>query len=141
VSGEAGLARFLDVQEAVYEQVLSELAAGRKRSHWMWFVFPQIAGLGSSTMARKFAIRSRMEARRYLDHEVLGARLRECTRRVLAAPGTIADILGHPDDLKFRSSMTLFSAVDPAEPLFREALDRFYRGLPDPLTLERLAEE
>jgi uncharacterized protein (DUF1810 family) len=105
----------------------------------MWFVFPQLAGLGSSSMARKFAIGSLAEAKRYLEHPVLGARLRECTRRVLAAsPRSIAGILGHPDDLKFRSSMTLFAAAEPGERLFQEALDRFYGGAPDPLTLEQL---
>jgi uncharacterized protein (DUF1810 family) len=133
------LARFVDAQDCVYAHVLNELKAGRKRSHWMWFIFPQIAGLGASPMARKFAISGRKEAEAYLAHPVLGPRLRECTKLLIATPETsIESILGYPDDLKFRSSMTLFAktAADNAD--FMAALDKFYGGAFDPATLERL---
>src|SRR5262245_45254988 len=104
------LQRFVDAQAPVYEQVRRELQAGNKTSHWMWFVFPQVEGLGSSPMTRKFAIASREEATAYLEHPVLGQRLRECSRLVTGVQGrSIAQILGHPDDMKFRSSMTLFA--------------------------------
>jgi len=119
--------------------VRSELREGRKLSHWMWFVFPQIEGLGSSAMARRFAIGSREEAQAYLAHPVLGPRLRECTRLVNLVEGsTIAQIFGSPDDMKFRSSMTLFARVAPQIPVFGEALDKYFEGKPDSLTLERL---
>jgi uncharacterized protein (DUF1810 family) len=134
----ADLDRFVAAQDGVYDDALAELAAGRKRTHWMWFVFPQIRGLGSSPAAQRYAIRSLDEARAYLAHPVLGARLRECARALLAVPGRSArEILGHPDDLKLRSSMTLFAraADDPA--LFEAVLDRYYDG-PDPLTLTLL---
>jgi len=133
------LRRFVDAQAAVYDSVIAELQAGRKRTHWMWFIFPQVKGLGHSQMAVEFAISSREEAAAYLDHPVLGTRLRECTRLVLEIEGrSIQEILGSPDDLKFRSSMTLFSAVAPGESLFRKALDRYFAGEPDRLTLERI---
>ena len=134
-----GLERFTDAQDGVYDAALAELRAGRKRSHWMWFVFPQLDGLGSSPTARRYAIRDLAEARAYLAHPVLGARLREAARAVLAVEGRTAEqILGYPDDLKLRSSMTLFAraADDPAE--FRAVLDRYYDG-PDPRTEELLA--
>jgi len=135
-------AEFVRAQDAVYADVVRELTAGRKQTHWMWFIFPQLAGLGSSQMARKYAIASLAEARSYLEHEVLGSRLRECTRLVLAAPhGDISAILGYPDDLKFRSSMTLFAAAAPEEPLFQQALDKFFNGEPDRLTLKLLETE
>ncbi len=134
-TADSNLADFVAAQDAVYPQVLRELAAGEKRTHWMWFVFPQLAGLGSSPMAQRFAIGSLEEAQRYLAHPVLGARLRECTRLVLAVPDKDADaIFGYPDNLKFRSSMTLFAAAAPEEPLFRQALEWFFGGEPDPLT-------
>jgi uncharacterized protein (DUF1810 family) len=133
------LQRFLDAQAPVYERVVAELRHGQKQSHWMWFVFPQIKGLGSGAMARRFAISSRAEAEAYLDHPLLGPRLRECTRLVVAVQGrTIDAILGYPDDLKFRSSMTLFASVAPDENDFVEALDKFYGGAMDRATLERL---
>ena len=134
------LQRFVDAQAPVYEQVRAELAAGHKRTHWMWFVFPQIQGLGRSAMAQRYAIASREEAVAYLAHPVLGARLRECAALVLAARGpAIDDILGPPDDLKFRSCMTLFDAVAPAgETLFAQCLQRFFGGVRDAATLERL---
>ncbi len=133
------LKRFVDAQAPVYQRVLAELRNGRKASHWMWFIFPQIKGLGSSPMANTYAIASRAEAQAYLDHPVLGARLRQCTRLVTAVPDrSIAEILGYPDDLKFRSSMTLFAAVTADAKDFTDALDKFYGGKADPATLERL---
>jgi uncharacterized protein (DUF1810 family) len=133
------LQRFVDAQEPVYEQVCAELRQGRKRGHWMWFVFPQIAGLGHSPTARRFAIASRQEAKAYLEHPVLGPRLRECTRLVNHVEGrTIEEILGHPDDLKFRSSMTLFAHATPDNRDFEEALRKYCAAGYDPSTLERL---
>jgi uncharacterized protein (DUF1810 family) len=133
------LQRFVDAQDRVYAQVVAELRAGRKTTHWMWFVFPQLAGLGSSPMAQQFAINSLDEARAYLDHPVLGARLRECTQLVLDVKGRdIDDILGYPDDLKFRSSMTLFAALDGAPPVFDAALLQYFAGTPDARTLDLL---
>jgi uncharacterized protein (DUF1810 family) len=133
------LRRFVDAQNPVIDVVLSELRAGRKRSHWMWFVFPQIEGLGFSSMAQRYAIRSRAEAEAYLAHPVLGDRLRECVRLVVAVGRPIAEIFGHPDDWKFRSCVTLFAAAAPDEAVFSEALDACCGGKPDPSTLERLA--
>lgn len=130
------LKRFVEAQEPVYEQVCAELREGRKRSHWMWFVFPQARGLGHSPMAQHFAIRSRAEAEAYLRHPVLGARLRECTALVNAVEGRgISDIFGYPDDLKFRSSMTLFTEVAPEEAGFRQAIDKYFGGEPDERTV------
>jgi uncharacterized protein (DUF1810 family) len=135
----AGLSDFVAAQDAVYPDVLSELRAGRKRTHWMWFVFPQVAGLGFSETSRRYALSSLEEARAYLAHPVLGARLRECARLMLSHAGQGAgEILGGPDDLKFRSSMTLFAEAAPGEPLFAEALERFFGGEKDPLTLQLL---
>ncbi|MGB5080613.1 MAG: DUF1810 domain-containing protein [Burkholderiales bacterium] len=133
------LQRFVEAQAPVYERVCPELRAGRKQSHWMWFVFPQIEGLGSSAMARRFAITSREEAAAYLAHPMLGPRLIECTRLVNLIEGrSIAQIFGSPDDMKFRSSMTLFARVAPQIPVFAEALEKYFQGKPDSLTLERL---
>ncbi len=133
------LDRFVQAQDPVLGGVQRELRDGCKRSHWMWFVFPQLRGLGHSAMAHSYGLASRAEALAYLEHPILRARLRECTRLVNAVPDrTITQILGSPDDLKFRSSMTLFAAVAPDEPAFRQALDRFFAGVPDLLTLERL---
>lgn len=131
------LRRFVDAQATLYAQVRDELAAGRKRSHWMWFVFPQLRGLGQSAMAHRYGIVSRAEAEAYLDHAVLGARLVECTDLMLAASegASALAILGAPDDLKFCSSMTLFSAVSAAGAPFAAALDRFFDGAADPATL------
>ncbi|WP_058366525.1 DUF1810 domain-containing protein [Haloparvum sedimenti] len=132
------LQRFVEAQEPVIDQVKTELRSGRKRTHWMWFVFPQVAGLGSSRMARRYAIGSRAEAEAYLAHPVLGPRLRECTGLVNALDGRSAtEVFGPPDDLKFRSSMTLFDAVaDDPEP-FRTALETYYDE-PDRETLRFL---
>ena len=130
------LDRFVAAQESVIADVREELRSGRKRSHWMWFVFPQLRGLGSSAMAQRFGIASLEEARAYLAHPVLGPRLRECCTLLLQVPGRSAhEIFGSPDDLKLRSCLTLFSLADPADPLFPACLDRFYRGERDPRTL------
>jgi uncharacterized protein (DUF1810 family) len=133
------LQRFIDAQDSVYEQVCSELRGGRKSSHWMWFVFPQIEGLGHSFMAKQYAISSLDEAAAYLRHPVLGPRLVECAELVVRVEGrTIRQIFGSPDDLKFRSSMTLFAAVSPDTPIFQQALDKYFDGDPDELTRVRL---
>jgi uncharacterized protein (DUF1810 family) len=133
------LQRFVDAQAPVFEQVLAELSAGSKRSHWMWFVFPQIAGLGRSETARYFAIGSRAEAIAYLAHPILGPRLRECCRLATLAEGRSArEIFGSPDDMKLRSSLTLFAAVAPDDPIFTAALRKYFGGEPDEATLVRL---
>ena len=135
------LQRFVDAQEraGVYAQAVEELRAGRKTSHWMWFVFPQIAGLGRSPMAQEYAISSLEEAEAYLRHPVLGARLLECAR--IVAEGAEADpraIFGATDAMKLRSSMTLFARAAPDEPVFRQVLDRCFDGAADPATEQRL---
>ena len=148
------LRRYIDAQERVFTRVRAELTAGRKESHWMWFVFPQLRGLGSSPTARQYGIASLEEARAYLAHEVLGEQLRECTRLVNGIEGrTIEEIFGYPDHLKFRSCMTLFerAAVDAGQgagtgsagdaagaQVFREALGKYFAGEEDPLTLRLL---
>jgi uncharacterized protein (DUF1810 family) len=133
------LERFVNAQSPVYPRVLDELRHGRKQSHWMWFIFPQLGGLGYSAMAQRFAISAREEAVAYLRHDVLGARLKECTTLVNAVEGsTILEILGSPDDLKFRSSMTLFGAVS-SDPEFPAAISKFYGGRPDQATLDLFA--
>jgi uncharacterized protein (DUF1810 family) len=135
------LERFLLAQAGVYEQAEAELRAGEKQSHWMWFIFPQILGLGSSDMATRYAISSLEEARAYLHHPVLGPRLREITRIVLGVESRSAgEIFGYPDDLKFHSSMTLFSkaVASDEDRLFRETLERFFAGKEDEGTLQRL---
>jgi uncharacterized protein (DUF1810 family) len=132
------LQRFVDAQAPVYQRVLPELKHGEKQSHWMWFIFPQLAGLGHSPMAQRYAIASRDEAAAYLEHGILGPRLRECTALVNAVKGrTIREILGSPDDLKFRSSMTLFDAVAPDRG-FADAIAKYYGGTPDQKTLDLL---
>jgi len=133
------LARFVEAQAPVYERVCAELRAGRKRSHWMWFVFPQLRGLGFSAMAEEFGIGSRAETEAYLRHPVLGARIRECAALVNAIAGRgVVEIFGYPDDLKFRSSMTLFAAVAPEERVFREAIEKYFGGEGDGVTLRML---
>ena len=134
------LRRFVDAQSRNYDQALAELKAGEKRSHWMWYVFPQYDGLGRSPMARQYAIKSVAEAEAYLRHPVLGPRLRECAAAVLAVEGgTAYEIFGSPDDVKLRSSATLFSRVAPAGSPFHQILDRFFAGEPDPRTLMLIA--
>lgn len=134
------LRRFVDAQAPVFATVLEELTAGRKRTHWMWFVFPQVAGLGGSPMSIKYAIGSTVEARAYLDHAILGARLRQATDLVARhADRPALAIFGAPDHLKFRSCMTLFSAAAKDPALFQEALTLFFDGAPDAATLARLS--
>jgi len=134
------LQRFVDAQNAAYARVRTELAAGEKRGHWMWFVFPQLAMLGQSETSRQYGIGSRAEADAYMRHPVLGSRLVECTRLVLGNRGkSVHDIFGTPDDLKFRSSMTLFHTVAPDEPAFADAIARLLDGKLDPRTLLWLA--
>ncbi len=133
------LRRFVAAQEPVYGQVCAELSQGRKTSHWMWFVFPQISGLGHSPTARKYAIFGRNEAAAYARHAILGSRLRECTRLVTAIEGkTLRDIFGGPDDVKFRSSMTLFAHASDDKRDFLDALAKYCGGEQDRITLERL---
>lgn len=134
------LEEFVTAQDLVYDQVLLELKAGQKRTHWIWFIFPQLSGLGTSSMAQKFGIDSKAMAKSYLEHTVLGTRLRECTGLMLAAPrNDIGSIMGYPDDLKFRSCMTLFATVaPPGEKIFEETLQKFFRGERDPLTIKLL---
>ncbi len=138
---EQKFAEFVAAQDEVYDAVRGELARGRKETHWMWFVFPQMAGLGSSFLSQKFGITSKAEAREYLEHPILGSRLRECTKLMLASTEQdISTILGYPDDLKFRSCMTLFAAVAPEESIFKAALEKFFAGKPDARTLRLLGE-
>lgn len=133
------LERFVEAQAPVYEQVLSELRAGRKQSHWIWFIFPQIAGLGYSSTAQFYAIESLDEAAAYLQHPVLGPRLRECTEIVNGIEGrSVNAILGSPDDMKFRSSMTLFAQATKDNEIFLSALKKYFEGRADELTLQRI---
>jgi uncharacterized protein (DUF1810 family) len=130
------LQRFIQAQDPVFERVQAELNAGHKRSHWMWFIFPQFAGLGDSEMSRRFAIHSREEALAYLAHPLLGARLRTCTQEVLnIQQRSVAAIFGHPDDLKFHSSMTLFAQVAADGSPFHQALNQYFHGILDDWTL------
>jgi uncharacterized protein (DUF1810 family) len=133
-------AHFVDAQSRCYEAAKAELAAGAKRAHWMWFVFPQLAGLGRSEMARRFGLGSIDEARRYAAHPLLGPRLRECVDLVLAVEGkTAREIFGAPDDVKFRSCLTLFARAT-GDARFAAALARYYEGREDPLTVALLAD-
>jgi uncharacterized protein (DUF1810 family) len=134
------LNRFICAQEPVIAEILNELRAGRKASHWMWFVFPQIRGLGSSRLAQHYAIASRQEARAYHEHAVLGARLRLCTQLVLNVEDRRAvQIFGYPDDVKFRSCMTLFAQAAPEQLMYRAALQKYFASEPDLRSLEILA--
>ncbi len=134
------LQRFVDAQDRIYDTVIDELTAGRKRSHWMWFVFPQLRGLGSSSTAVRFGISSADEARAYLAHELLGPRLRECARLVARIDGRSAEeIFGRPDDMKLRSSMTLFARTAEENADFVAVLEKFYGGEEDTATLARLS--
>lgn len=136
---DVDLGRFLAAQDDMYDGVKAELGAGRKTGHWMWFVFPQVAGLGRSKTAQQFALESLEEAIAYAAHPVLGARLRECCRILLGTSGHSAQqIFGDPDVHKLRSSMTLFQAAAPDEPIFDEVLQRFYGGSPDPASADIL---
>jgi uncharacterized protein (DUF1810 family) len=134
------LDRFVQAQEPVMAQVLAEMAAGRKRTHWMWFVFPQLAGLGHSAMARRYALGSLDEVRAYLAHPVLGPRLVQCAGLVNGVEGRTAhEIFGSPDNFKFHSCTTLFALAQPGEEVFRRALDKYFGGAMDPMTVERVA--
>jgi uncharacterized protein (DUF1810 family) len=133
------LDRFVRAQDPVYLSVVAELRRGRKSGHWMWFIFPQLRGLGHSEMAHRYGLASAAEAAAYRAHSLLNARLLECTQLVLAVPErSIEEILGYPDDLKFHSCMTLFASVEPQDDLFRQALERYYQGKPDGQTLRLL---
>jgi uncharacterized protein (DUF1810 family) len=133
------LGRFISAQEGIYESVLAELRRGQKRTHWMWFIFPQIDGLAHSTTSKYYAIKSIEEARQYLNHPVLGRRLLECAETVLAVEGrSVSEIFGYPDDLKFKSSMTLFAYVADPRSVFVRILDKYFRGEQDVRTLDLL---
>ena len=133
------LSRFLSAQEHTFDLALSELRRGQKKTHWMWFIFPQLDGLGRSPTAKKYAIGNLEEARAYLRHPVLGSRLVDCCRAFLSVPGKAAsEILGYPDDLKLKSSMTLFALLDQAQPAFKAVLDKYFDGERDRRTLELL---
>ncbi len=133
------LRRFVEAQRGEYEQACAELRAGAKRGHWMWYIFPQVRGLGFTQRSIKFGISSKEEAEAYLNHPVLGPRLRECTRLVLKIEGRdIQQIFEDPDDLKFRSSMTLFAAASSDNQIFQDALQKYFAGQPDARTLERI---
>jgi uncharacterized protein (DUF1810 family) len=133
------LQRFVEAQNPVFEKVCAELQAGQKRGHWMWFIFPQLRGLGSSQMAAKFGISSRLEAEAYLKHPILGPRLKKCAGLVNLVQGrSIKEIFGYHDDLKFGSSMTLFASTTSDNQVFKDALEKYFDGEFDPLTVERL---
>lgn len=135
------LNRFIDAQRVVYSDVLEELRSGRKRTHWMWFVFPQLAGLGRSETARFYAISGAAEAVAYLHDPLLGARLLECTRTVLEHSGkSVTAMFGSPDDMKLRSCMTLFASVAPEQVCFQQVLNRFFNGEPDEKTVALLEQ-
>lgn len=139
VSDRHDLERFVVAQGPVYAQVCAELAAGAKTSHWMWFVFPQLKGLGRSVIAQHYGIASKAEAQAYWNHPVLGPRLKQCAELVLSVEGrTALQILGSPDDLKLRSSMTLFGQIAPEEAVFQKALQKYFGGAGDTRTLELL---
>jgi uncharacterized protein (DUF1810 family) len=133
------LNRFVEAQRDVYARALAEIRVGRKRSHWMWFVFPQIAGLGVSPTARRYAIRDLAEARAYLDHPILGKRLAECAEAALGVEGRSAfEVFGSPDDMKLRSCATLFARASPPGSVFHRLLDRYFGGEPDDKTISLL---
>jgi len=139
VADPFNLERFVEAQARVYDQVRRELEAGRKETHWMWFIFPQIAGLGQSAISIRFAIGSMDEAKAYLGHAVLGPRLKECARLTLDVEGrTAREIFGPVDEMKFRSSMTLFAKAAQEEGVFQRCLDKYFAGKPDPATLARI---
>ena len=136
------LQRFVKAQDRVIDQVLNELRNGRKTGHWMWFIFPQVEGLGSSSTSRKYALKGLDEARAYLEHPVLGQRLLECCRAIQSVQGKSAsEIMGYPDDLKLRSSLTLFLLADDSHPEFREVINQYFQGHLDRRTLELLHVE
>ncbi|WP_340121149.1 DUF1810 domain-containing protein [Methylobacter svalbardensis] len=138
-SDNVDLSRFTSAQESIYDSVLAELRNGRKRTHWMWYIFPQIDGLGHSTTSKHYAIKSIEEARQYLNHPVLGKRLLECAEAVFTVEGrSISEIFGYPDNLKLKSSMTLFACVADPYSMFSRILDKYFNGEKDALTLQLL---
>ena len=140
-SDEFDLGRFLHAQASVYDRALAELESGQKRTHWMWFIFPQIEGLGHSSTSHYYGIKSEEEARQYLNHPVLGARLVECAKTLLAVDGRSASaVFGFPDDIKLKSSLTLFAAVAPPEAPFAQVLQKYFAGERDEKTIELLAK-
>jgi uncharacterized protein (DUF1810 family) len=142
VSAIYDLQRFVEAQDRTYQSVLDELRVGQKRGHWMWYIFPQIKGLGVSAMAQKYAISSQEEARAYSEHPILGSRLRECTRLVMnVEERSVKQIFGYPDNLKFRSCMTLFEYSAANNSIFQDALLKYYDGKPDQLTLDILKQQ
>jgi uncharacterized protein (DUF1810 family) len=139
MNSDQALTRFLQAQEGSYRTALDEIKQGRRRSHWMWYIFPQIAGLGFSETARFYAIKNRQEAKAYLEHSVLGPRLIEISEELLRVEGKTANqIFGTPDDLKLRSSMTLFLEVAQSDSVFQAVLDKYFNGQPDQRTLNLL---
>jgi uncharacterized protein (DUF1810 family) len=133
------LERFVTAQRDDYERALSEIMNGRKRSHWMWYIFPQIGGLGSSAMSRRYAIKNQAEARAYLDHAVLGPRLLACVEALLSLEGrSVEQIFGFPDDRKLRSCATLFATISPSGSVFHRLLERYFQGKPDAATLRQM---
>ena len=139
MSDSFDLQRFVDAQASIYRQVVEELSRGRKQTHWMWFIFPQISGLGHSVTSQTFALSSLAEAAAYLAHPKLGPRLRECAALVASIEGrSVDEIFAYPDDLKFQSSMTLFAHAAPREPVFAACLEKYFGGQRDPRTLARL---
>ena len=135
------LDRYVEAQRSHYDHALAEIRRGRKRTHWMWFIFPQIAGLGSSPTSQHYAIRDRAEAEAYLRHSVLGPRLIECAEAAAAVEGrTVAEVFGYPDDLKLRSCATLFGVVSPTGSVFERLLDKYFGGRPDEKTLQLLGK-
>jgi uncharacterized protein (DUF1810 family) len=133
------LEHFIDAQNSVYERVRAELSAGQKQGHWIWFIFPQLRGLGMSAMSQEFGISSLDEAKAYINHPILGARLRECTQLVLNVQNrSVDEIFGYPDNLKFKSSMTLFAKSISDNLIFKNTLEKYFGGEGDPSTLERL---
>ncbi|MFZ2407382.1 MAG: DUF1810 domain-containing protein [Methylobacter sp.] len=140
-SGAVDLSRFISAQESIFDNALAELRAGRKRTHWMWYIFPQIDGLGHSSTSKHYAIKSLEEARQYLNHPVLGKRLLECAEAVFIIEGrSISEIFGYPDDLKLKSSMTLFAHVSGPGSVFACILDKYFNGEQDGLTLQLLEQ-
>ncbi len=136
---DSGLERFLSAQEKTYNLALSEIRGGRKEGHWMWYIFPQLSGLGLSSLSKLYGIRGRAEALDYIQHPVLGSRLREITQSLLTLPDIpVIDIVGYPDNLKLQSCMTLFREIAPDTDLFQKALDKYYQGQPDKVSLELL---
>lgn len=139
MSSENRLQRFIDAQAADYSRALAEIEQGKKRSHWMWYIFPQLQGLGYSTTSQYYALQDEQEAVAYVQHPLLGPRLLRLCEALLALPGQNAThIMGSPDDVKLRSSMTLFAALPSAQPVFQLVLDKFFKGIPDPQTLRLL---